>query len=124
MHACMRHSMYPPFCKMDGGSPSNSIARECQHERLGSTCNAHAWDGRENTATEVDRSFFELRETREGGAELADEVERLTDHQTSAAQTTLPLTPPHSSEQELAGVEEESVEARQSSREPVQGELQ
>ena len=111
-----------PLGKMDGGGPT----RECHRETLLSTC-THARNGGENTSMELDRLFLEHHEqlssetATEKGAKLADEVKRLTDHETSAAQATAPFTPPHSSEQELAGVEEESGEARQSSGELVQG---
>ena len=81
-------------------------------------------DRQENPSAALDQLFLELhdqipKDTRGKLAQLANEVQKLKDTSTSAAQTT----PRPSSDQELARREEETVEARQSSGELTKGKV-
>ena len=95
---------------MDGGSPSS-----------------YSVSGPEDPSAAIDRLFLELhdkipKDARGKLAQLSDEVKKRNDANISAAQTTPPLTPPPSSDQELAKGEEEADEARQSFGELEKGE--
>ena len=97
-----------PQRKMDGGSHSTSS--------VGS--------GQEDPVAALDLLCLQLhdqlpQDARERFAKISDEVKKLKD----AAQTTQPPIPPPSSDQEFTKCEEETVEARQSSREITKGEI-
>ena len=84
--------------------------------------------GQEDPSAALDQLFLELhdqlpKDARGKLAQLANEVQKLKDTSTPAAQTTPPRTPPPTSDQELAKREEENAEARQSSGVLTKGEV-
>ena len=99
--------------KMDGGKTLSSSS---------------VGGGREDQSEAIDKFFLALhdklpKDSRGKLAKLADEVKKLSDANTPAAQTTPPPTPTPFSDQELARRDEETDDARQSSEELNKGGL-